>query len=840
MQKSFLLFVVFCALLYVKGSSQSSAQTTAPTFTYHPPSTDKESWQRLNLWLSTCYFRTATTGMTLDSSLIYVSRSLGMSRLAVSADGIDDPQFLAQSQWFDQRNPGKGVALLSQATGKKHLQQLLLLGSYYLFENRAHRRYKDSIEYFLKKAVDESKTLNEKKLGRQALSLLCKLYAQAGDTVNCNTYFTQLKNECEAEKDKRTLAKTFFYRGLYEVYVRGTVTRPSQATDLLKRRIGYLEKAAALYREINDTEGLIISLVNIGYSHLVLNNNDDGYHLFTRALQLQDSIGYPYTHYTTDNLTMITLNQNKFGEPLKYSLRTVRTAENTRDSIGWPNFYDRLAALYYTEGERTEESLKWMHKALDRYVMMKHGNVYITLLDIVGVMFEQGRRGKEALDLVVNVSNKVPVIDSNDRMYQHLSYAMAYLGLEQYRLAEKHTRSADSIQKLAMFGSANNATIKTLINSSFAAIYFHEGNYAKAKKYVDEYFADSLDKIFIANDLSMYENLITIDSVYNDAPSAVKHYKQYLALLDSNFRASKIRQAEELQVIYETQDKENKITLLNEQAKLEKASLRQATLVKNVTIGGIIAALIIAGLLYRQSRLRKKNNTVITQKNDQLQHLLTEKEWLLKEIHHRVKNNLQIVMSLLNSQSAYIDNEPALTAIHDSQHRVHAMSLIHQKLYNTENVSSIVMSSYIRELATYLNDSFNTGQRIRFEYDIEPLEMDVSQAIPVGLILNEAITNSIKYAFPDGRNGVISIALSNTGSNHYLLSISDNGIGMPAHFAAKRPGSLGMSLMKGLSEDLDGAFSMENNKGTTIKISFVHDMTVRKHETAAALFASNN
>jgi two-component sensor histidine kinase len=216
---------------------------------------------------------------------------------------------------------------------------------------------------------------------------------------------------------------------------------------------------------------------------------------------------------------------------------------------------------------------------------------------------------------------------------------------------------------------------------------------------------------------------------------------------------------------------------------------------------------------------------------------LTEKEWLLKEIHHRVKNNLQIVMSLLNSQSAYIDNEPALTAIHDSQHRVHAMSLIHQKLYNTENVSSIDMSSYIRELANYLGDSFNTGKRIRFEYNIAPLEMDVSQAIPLGLILNEAITNSIKYAFPDGRNGMISIALSNTGSNHYLLSISDNGIGMPAHFTVKKPGSLGMSLMAGLSEDLDGSFTMENNKGTNIKFSFVHELSSKRPDLAATSFA---
>ncbi|HEV7736396.1 MAG TPA: sensor histidine kinase, partial [Chlamydiales bacterium] len=213
---------------------------------------------------------------------------------------------------------------------------------------------------------------------------------------------------------------------------------------------------------------------------------------------------------------------------------------------------------------------------------------------------------------------------------------------------------------------------------------------------------------------------------------------------------------------------------------------------------------------------------------------------LLKEIHHRVKNNLQIVMSLLNSQSAYIDNEPALTAIHDSQHRVHAMSLIHQKLYSTENASSIDMSLYIRELTSYLGDSFNTGQRIRFEFAIEPMKMDVSQAVPLGLILNEAITNSIKYAFPDGRSGVITISLSHSDPNHCLLIISDNGIGIPTGLDNKKNGSLGMSLIAGLSEDLEGNFSIEARNGTTIKIVFVYDHGIRSINTLASSFALNN
>jgi two-component sensor histidine kinase len=176
-------------------------------------------------------------------------------------------------------------------------------------------------------------------------------------------------------------------------------------------------------------------------------------------------------------------------------------------------------------------------------------------------------------------------------------------------------------------------------------------------------------------------------------------------------------------------------------------------------------------------------------------------------------------MSLLNSQSAYIDNEPARNAIHDSQHRVHAMSLIHQKLYGSENLSSVSLPVYIRELGTYLAESFDLGQRIHLVYDIAPLEMDVSQAVPLGLILNEAITNAIKYAFPDRRTGTISISLLNIGANEYLLSVADNGIGIRAGSIAIK-GSLGMSLMQGLTENLNGSFSIEDSNGTTIQIAF--------------------
>jgi two-component sensor histidine kinase len=230
--------------------------------------------------------------------------------------------------------------------------------------------------------------------------------------------------------------------------------------------------------------------------------------------------------------------------------------------------------------------------------------------------------------------------------------------------------------------------------------------------------------------------------------------------------------------------------------------------------------MIIVALLYRQNRLKQKSNEVITQKNDELQELLIEKEWLVKEIHHRVKNNLQVIMSLLDSQAQYINNEAALHAVHDNLRRVHAMALIHQKLYLTDNISSIDMPVYINELLLYARDSFDDGERVKIEQSVASLELDVSQAIPLGLIINECVVNAIKYAFPGGRKGIVRVELYLDENSYIELHISDNGIGLPPELDPKAHRSLGLDLMQGLTQQLNGTFHMENNNGLHIKIRF--------------------
>lgn len=211
---------------------------------------------------------------------------------------------------------------------------------------------------------------------------------------------------------------------------------------------------------------------------------------------------------------------------------------------------------------------------------------------------------------------------------------------------------------------------------------------------------------------------------------------------------------------------------------------------------------------------------IINIQRDRLNALLQEKEWLLQEVHHRVRNNLQIVISLLNTQSAYLDNEDAIRAIRNSQNRMYAMSLIHHKLYQPENISAIDMPWYIRELMEYMRQTFETGSRIDFLLDAECVKLDIVQAIPVGLILNEALSNAIKYAFTDRLNGTVTVALTQSEDNRCELTVADNGTGLPLGFNTATKHSLGINLMRGLTEQLDGVMEMQNNHGLIVHITF--------------------
>jgi PAS domain S-box-containing protein len=197
---------------------------------------------------------------------------------------------------------------------------------------------------------------------------------------------------------------------------------------------------------------------------------------------------------------------------------------------------------------------------------------------------------------------------------------------------------------------------------------------------------------------------------------------------------------------------------------------------------------------------------------------LQEKEILLKEIHHRVKNNLQIVISLLNLQSRYINDEKSAQVIKESQTRIRAMALVHEKLYQSATIAKINLDDYVRFLGNSLFQFYGmNGKGITFTTTISEVSLGINTAIPIGLMVNELISNSLKYAFPAGRRGEISIAID---LKDHLLSIvyKDNGVGIPADFDWRNAKSLGLRLIISLVEQLNGTIELDRTAGTAFMI----------------------
>jgi PAS domain S-box-containing protein len=204
----------------------------------------------------------------------------------------------------------------------------------------------------------------------------------------------------------------------------------------------------------------------------------------------------------------------------------------------------------------------------------------------------------------------------------------------------------------------------------------------------------------------------------------------------------------------------------------------------------------------------------------QLKDSLFEKEMLLKEIHHRVKNNLMIISSLLNLQSSYIKDKESQEIFKESQNRAKSMALIHERLYQSTDLKRIDFGDYIESLSSELFHTYTTQNSIiELKINVEDIFLDINTAIPLGLIVNELITNSLKHAFPNGRNGEIDVNFHKKDDNYEFI-LMDNGVGFPDTIDYKNTESLGMQIITNLTEQIDGKIELDNENGTTFKISF--------------------
>jgi PAS domain S-box-containing protein len=205
----------------------------------------------------------------------------------------------------------------------------------------------------------------------------------------------------------------------------------------------------------------------------------------------------------------------------------------------------------------------------------------------------------------------------------------------------------------------------------------------------------------------------------------------------------------------------------------------------------------------------------------QIKAQLQEKDVLLKEVHHRVKNNMQVISSLLNLQSRRIKDPSVFEMFKESQRRIRSMALIHERLYQSSDLSRIEFSEYISNLATHLFHSYQVdAHRIQLKLETEKVHLNINTAIPCGLIVNELVSNALKHAFPDGRNGQLEIGLQQVPGDGYVLQVIDDGVGFPEGLDFRKTETLGMQIISTLVEQIDGRLELNREKGSAFRLEF--------------------
>jgi two-component sensor histidine kinase len=527
------------------------------------------------------------------------------------------------------------------------------------------------------------------------------------------------------------------------------------------------------------------------------------------------AIGYTKLHYVYRQFRILYMINGNADKYLEYALKAVNTMNATRDTLMAGDFYFALATAFKDQGQY-DKSREFFERSLSSFnINGGFGSVYYSIAAIADVYINK-HQFVNALSYLQNTLRQFPTPRDNDEVVITSSFADCYLKLKMFPEAEKYF-----LKEFNLYKSRNALTEYAYRRLAF--FYIESKNYAKARPLI--YQALKLQNGFTEISTKGYTEYIAFltDSAAGDYLSAIRHLSKNKLYDDTLYKQKKVAATQKLLVQYESGQKNQRIMILEQQGQLQEAKLKQANVIRDVTIGGIVISIAIGLIFYRQSKQRQLAAKIISHKNEQLERLLSEKEWLLKEVHHRVKNNLHTVICLLEIQAEFLKDD-ALKAIENSQHRIYAMSLIHQKLYMAEDVKSVNMAEYLPELVSYLKDSFLDKARVHFDLNIEPIMLNVLQAMPLGLIVNEAVTNSIKYAFPKKQNGKISISLRCDG-DHIILLVSDDGKGFRRDEELEKQSSLGLKLMQGLSDDINAELTFLAQSGTHIRIIFPYDLT---------------
>lgn len=462
------------------------------------------------------------------------------------------------------------------------------------------------------------------------------------------------------------------------------------------------------------------------------------------------------------NLGNIYYEQTVFEKALLYYKKSLKARQDAGDNNRIASSYGDLGNLYSAMGDY-QSALKYHNIALKIRQQMgdKQGEAYC--YNNIGVVYKNKADLKAALqNYFLCLSAIKEVDDTKGITYCYNNIGNTYIDLKEYKLALLYCDS--SLQKVHLLGDIN---AERTTYQNLAQVYVKTGRYKEA------YEAEVRFKELT-------------DSIFNEDNSKL------IGDMKTGFEVEK-KEAE----LNAKADKQEAI--LHEEEKREEFIIY-------ASVSLLLVVLIFSFFLYKRVKMANKQKQTI--------------EYLFKEVHHRVKNNLQVITSLLNLQKGYITDKKVLDIFQDCQNRVYAMAAIHEKLYEHNALSNINFNDYIKSLITQLIDTYQFKHNVKYNLEVDIDTLDIDTLIPVGLLTNEIISNSLKYAFTEtDENPTIIFKLQKTDTNTFSMLIGDNGKGTSVGLNDQHT-SFGMELIKILVAQLHGTIQQTEGKGTMYQINF--------------------
>ncbi|PCJ28788.1 MAG: hypothetical protein COA97_00150 [Flavobacteriales bacterium] len=547
------------------------------------------------------------------------------------------------------------------------------------------------------------------------------------------------------------------------------------------------------------------------YSGDLINSEKNLNRSLSYYTQLKDKRGMATCY---NGIGVIHYDQGKLYRALQLYIQSLRIKEQLGGQLSIAMTLNNIGNVY-KDLEKVEKSLEYYNKslAIKKTLSDKHG-IAMTLNNI-GLLYHNNGEYVKAQDYYKrSLIIKKEISDLHGEAMTLNNIGLTYEVQKKFNLAIPYYEKSIAIKKEIgdQYGLA-----MSLIN--LATVYRANKNYSRCYKklFESEKIAKKIGATTQLRDC--YQRLYETYEIQSNIKQAYKYYRLYIAAKDSMMSAESIKNIQKLQAQYENEAKQLTIKNLTKkeelsQAKLDKnkAELKSKNIINIGLIGVLILSAILGVFFFFSFKQRTKTNLTLKKSLD-------EKEVLFKEVHHRVKNNFQVISSLLNLHANNTDNEAVKKALGEAKDRVGSMALVHEKLYQSKDLTQIKMDEYISQLIMHLSDGFDIETEFATILKIEDIYLSIETAVPLGLIFNELITNSLKYAFKKGANNSIEIEIKKI-EDKIQVEYKDNGIGLPKNFDLDKLESLGLNLVQILVLQIQGELVVDTGKGACFRFEF--------------------